>query len=69
MPNFGGKTRQAKFDTFRQEGRRPMDDITYNTKKQASQEQIDRILDKISKAGYESLSKEEKEMLFKSSKK
>jgi membrane associated rhomboid family serine protease len=69
MPNFGGKTRQAKFDTFRQEGRRPMDDITYNSRKQASQEQIDRILDKISKAGYESLSKEEKEMLFKSSKK
>jgi len=69
MPNFGGKTRQAKFDTFRQEGRRPMDDITYNTRKQASQEQIDRILDKISKAGYDSLSKEEKEMLFKSSKK
>jgi hypothetical protein len=69
MPNFGGKTRQAKFDTYRQPGKRPMDDITYNEKKKSNQEEIDRILDKISKAGYESLSKAEKEMLFKSSKK
>lgn len=69
MPNFGGKTRQAKFDTYRHPDRRPKDDITYNTQKQANQEEIDRILDKISKAGYESLSKAEKEMLFKSSKK
>lgn len=35
----------------------------------ASQEEIDRILDKISDRGYESLSKEEKEKLFNASKK
>jgi len=69
IPNFGGKTRQAKFDTFRQENRRPMDDDAYNQKRAATQEEIDKILDKISKAGYDSLTKEEKELLFKSSKK
>ena len=69
MPNFGGKTRQTKFDTFRQENKRPMNDDIYNEKRAASQEEIDRILDKISKAGYDSLSKDEKELLFKSSKK
>lgn len=34
-----------------------------------SQEEIDRILDKISRSGYESLTKSEKEMLFKASEK
>lgn len=34
----------------------------------AKQEVIDRILDKISKSGYDSLTKEEKEILFKMSK-
>lgn len=36
---------------------------------EASQEQIDAILDKISQSGYESLSKEEKQQLFNASKK
>jgi membrane associated rhomboid family serine protease len=40
-----------------------------NTPGKASQEEIDRILDKISDRGYESLSKEEKEKLFNASKK
>ena len=40
-----------------------------NTKpKQPNQSQIDAILDKISKSGYESLSKKEKEVLFKAGK-
>lgn len=38
---------------------------TVYQKKRIQQEQIDAILDKISKSGYESLSKEEKEFLFK----
>ncbi|MNS15643.1 hypothetical protein D3C72_472810 [compost metagenome] len=39
-----------------------------NVRKQPSkQEIIDRILDKISKTGYEGLTKEEKEILFKAS--
>jgi len=39
-------------------------DLNYNKKKQDEQDEIDRILDKISKNGYESLSKEEKNTLF-----
>jgi hypothetical protein len=36
---------------------------------QVTQQRIDDILDKISKAGYQSLSEEEKKMLFEASKK
>jgi membrane associated rhomboid family serine protease len=39
-------------------------DLEYNKKKVAEQAEIDRILDKISKFGYDSLSKEEKNTLF-----
>ena len=40
----------------------------YNEEKKNRQEMIDKILDKISQSGYSSLSKEEKEILFKASK-
>lgn len=43
-------------------------DKTIHQKKRIHQEQIDAILDKISKSGYESLSKEEKDFLFQSGK-
>lgn len=43
----------------------PADDMEYNKQKADEQKEIDRILDKISKAGYDSLSSREKEMLFK----
>lgn len=46
---------------------RPMNDDQYNKEKLKNQDRIDKILDKISKSGYESLSKEEKELLFKAS--
>jgi len=49
--------------------KRGVSDEEYNYNKKASQEQIDIILDKISKSGYESLNKSEKEILFKASKK
>ncbi|MBN1182977.1 MAG: rhomboid family intramembrane serine protease [Bacteroidales bacterium] len=49
--------------------RKPVDDFEYNAQKVAKQEEIDRILDKIAKSGYESLSKQEKEILFRASKK
>lgn len=39
----------------------------YNRSKKAKQEEVNRILDKISASGYESLTVEEKEMLFKMS--
>jgi membrane associated rhomboid family serine protease len=44
-------------------------DIEYNQQKAADQEVIDKILEKISKSGYNSLSKKEKEILFKMSNK
>lgn len=43
-------------------------DEEFNERKLSKQKQIDAILDKISKRGYESLTKEEKEFLFNSSK-
>ncbi len=44
-------------------------DMQYNKNKKATQAEIDRILDKISKNGYDSLTKEEKDTLFDMSKK
>ena len=44
-------------------------DVAYNAQKAANQQKIDAILDKISKSGYDSLSKEEKAILFDASKK
>ncbi len=46
---------------------RPLTDEEYNVMKAEKQKKIDTILDKISKSGYESLTEEEKELLFKSS--
>ena len=43
-------------------------DMDYNARKKANQEEIDAILDKIRKSGYDSLSKEEKQKLFDASK-
>ena len=47
---------------------RPKSDEDYNLEKKKKQEIIDKILDKISKSGYESLSKKEKDILFNQSK-
>ena len=47
----------------------PRDDYEYNRQKNIYQDEINRILDKISKSGYESLTKKEKEILFKQGKK
>lgn len=43
-------------------------DIEYNSQKKASQDEINIILEKISKSGYDSLNKNEKEKLFNASK-
>ena len=51
------------------EQKRPRDDKEYNQQKKSEQKEIDQILDKISKAGYDSLTSREKEMLFKMSNK
>ncbi len=39
-------------------------DMEYNARKRQNQEEVDRILDKIRKSGYDSLTKEEKQRLF-----
>jgi len=45
-----------------------MSDEDYNYQKKQNEEKINRILDKISKNGYESLTQEEKEFLFRQKK-
>lgn len=47
--------------------RKKKSDEDYNQERNKLQKRVDEILDKISKSGYESLTKEEKEILFKSS--
>lgn len=47
--------------------KKPRTDFEYNKSKAEHQKAIDHILDKISKGGYESLTKEEKELLFRES--
>ncbi|MCU0408471.1 MAG: rhomboid family intramembrane serine protease [Bacteroidales bacterium] len=49
--------------------RKKADDIEYNMRKAEHQARINAILDKISKGGYESLTKEEKDTLFRESQK
>ena len=49
--------------------KRPVNDDNYNRNRVQNQKKIDKILDKISSSGYDSLTKEEKELLFKHSNK
>ena len=49
--------------------KKPMTDMEYNEMKADHQEQINKILEKIAKGGYDSLTKKEKEILFKESQK
>ncbi len=49
--------------------KKPATDYEYNKMKAEHQERINKILEKISKGGYDSLTKEEKEILFKESQK
>lgn len=44
--------------------KRPVDDYDYNKVKVMDQKEVDRILDKISKSGYDHLTKDEKDTLF-----
>ena len=54
-------TRQPGFGPTRE------DDMEYNRRKQERQAEVDAILDKIRKSGYDSLTKEEKQRLFEAS--
>ena len=60
---FAGPSKMRR-KKMRVEYRKTSDDYEYNRMKAEKQAEIDRILDKISKAGYDSLSAEEKKTLF-----
>jgi len=51
--------------SYRRDSAQKMSDWEYNKKRRAEKESINVILDKIAKSGYDSLSKSEKEILFK----
>ncbi len=55
-------------DKFKVTYKRPANDYEYNKDKAIKQKDVDKILDKIAKSGYDSLTKKEKEILFKNSK-
>ena len=63
--NMRSKWEQSKIKRQRNEN----PDWDYNANKRAKQEEVDRILDKIRKSGYDSLTRDEKQTLFDQSKK
>ena len=62
---FSGQRKRMK--VTHKKSVKDMTDMEYNRRKAKTQEEIDRILDKIAKSGYDSLTKKEKETLFKMS--
>ncbi len=59
------KEKKPKFRNVYTNNSRPVTDEEYNFEKAKKQDEIDKILEKISKSGYSSLTKKEKEFLFK----
>jgi hypothetical protein len=57
--------RKQKMRVVYNENTREMSDSDFNRMKAENQKRMDEILDKISQSGYQSLTKEEKEFLFK----
>lgn len=68
LGTFSGKKRAPKMKA-QKGGRVVKSDEEYNLDAKERQERIDKILDKISKSGYESLTKAEKDFLFSQSNK
>lgn len=64
---FKGGQRKPKMNASYNSGQRPVSDEEFNQRKVDKQKQIDEILEKISKGGYDSLTRSEKELLFKTS--
>ena len=71
FPALGGLFRSQKKRPFRSvySNDKPLTDDEYNFQKAQNQKKIDKILEKIKRSGYDSLSREEKELLFSSSRK
>ena len=63
-----GKRRSRLRVAKRPTRRGVMVDVEFNTAKKEKQARVDAILDKISKSGYDSLSKDERDFLFHASK-
>ena len=64
---FSGKKQKSR-QTIHKKKTTEMNDREYNEYKKHKNERINQILDKISRSGYDSLTREEKEILFKSDK-
>lgn len=64
---FMEKKKQKPFVNTQTQWTRPVNDAEYNAKKKQRQDEVDAILDKIRKSGYDSLTKEEKKRLFEAS--
>jgi membrane associated rhomboid family serine protease len=62
-------SRRSKMRVTHKSDARSMNDLDYNKAKVENQKEIDKILDKIAHSGYDSLTKKEKETLFKMSNK
>ncbi len=60
---------KIRFNKNKSGGEHPQSDWDYNRQRHNDDRRTDEILDKISKSGYDSLTEEEKEFLFKQSKK
>ena len=67
--NGGNSKLKIKFNKNKSGNGRPKSDWDYNKERHDEDRKTDEILDKISRGGYDSLTKEEKEFLFKQSKK
>ena len=61
--NWERRSHRRADDTRRQDPRRESD-WDYNARRKAEQDEIDRILDKVRRSGYDSLTEEEKRKLF-----
>ena len=66
---FSFKRRPKMQKLYGDKNTRMKTDEEYNMEENVRQEEIDHILDKISKSGYDSLTKKEKDFLFRQSKK
>ncbi len=58
------RNNRSSWSKQEESGRAKETDWEYNARKKAKQDEIDQILDKIRKSGYDSLTKEEKQKLF-----
>ena len=62
--NWERRTHRRADDARRNDGARRESDWDYNARRKAEQDEIDRILDKVRRSGYDSLTEEEKRKLF-----